>query len=137
MLCAQGWAGQTQPPLFWRRFSQSEKRNSAAESEGGQKFRFPDPFPFCPPERKIKNSFQKKFELQNKSSSFRNIAIYLLRFSILLELESSLFCFGESSSFEQSSKLNEIQQPIFCIFAKGENSKFSELESTNFAQKRF
>jgi hypothetical protein len=58
-----------------RRFSQSEKRNSAAaeksdlESEGGQKFLFPDPFPFCPTERKIKNSFQKKFELPHKSSS--------------------------------------------------------------------
>jgi len=52
-------------------------RNSAAaeksesESEGGQKFLFPDPFPFCPPERKIKNSFQKKFELPNKNSSTR------------------------------------------------------------------
>ena len=50
-------------------------RNSAAaeksdsESEGGQKFLFPDPFPFCPPERKIKNSFQKKFELPHKNSS--------------------------------------------------------------------
>ncbi|HNU96789.1 MAG TPA: hypothetical protein PKL86_00930, partial [Candidatus Portnoybacteria bacterium] len=57
-----------------RRFSQSEKRNLAAaeklefESEGGQKFLFPDPFPFCPPERKIKNPFQKKFELLNKNS---------------------------------------------------------------------
>jgi hypothetical protein len=50
-------------------------RNSAAaeksdlESEGGQKFLFPDPFPFCPPERKIKNPFQKKFELDHKNSS--------------------------------------------------------------------
>jgi len=57
-------------------------RNSAAaeksesESEGGQKFLFPDPFPFCPLERKIKNSLptgqagsQKKFELRNKNSS--------------------------------------------------------------------
>ena len=50
-------------------------RNSAAaeksesESKGGQKFLFPDPFPFCPPERKIKNYFQKKFELPHKNSS--------------------------------------------------------------------
>jgi len=42
---------------------------SESESEGGQKFLFPDPFPFCPPERKIKNSFQKKFELPHKNSS--------------------------------------------------------------------
>ncbi len=115
-----------------RRFSQSEKRNSAAaeksesESEGGQKFLFPDPFPFCPPERKIKNSFQKKFELPHKNSSFRKIAFLKARFSIRLWLENSRFCFGESSLFERSSKLNEIQQPIVCIFAKGETSKFSE-----------
>jgi len=96
------------------------------ESEGGQKFLFPDPFPFCPPERKIKNPFQKKFELLNKNSSFRKIAFLKARFSIRLGLENSRFCFGESSSFEQSSKLNEIQQPIFYIFAKGETSKFSE-----------
>jgi len=75
VLCAHGWVGQAQPPFSWRRFSQSEKRNSAAaeksdlESEGGQKFLFPDPFPFCPLERKIKNSFQKKFELPHKNSS--------------------------------------------------------------------
>jgi len=75
VLCAHGREGQTQPPFYWRRFSQSEKRNSAAaeksesESEGGQKFLFPDPFPFCPPERKIKNSFQKWFEFQYKNSS--------------------------------------------------------------------
>jgi len=49
-----------------------------------------------------------------------------VQFSIRLGLENSRFCFGESSSFEQSSKLNEIQQSIFCIFAKGETSKFSE-----------
>jgi len=115
-----------------RRFSQSEKRNSAAaeksdlESEGGQKFLFPDPFPFCPTERKIKNSFQKKFELPHKNSSFRKIAFLKARFSIRLGLENSRFCFGESSSFERSSKLNKIQHPIFCIFAKGETSKFSE-----------
>ena len=133
MLCAHGWAGQTQLLFYWRRFSQSEKRNSvAAESEGGQKFRFPDPFPFCPPPPKvdrrsqIKNSFQKKFELPHKNSSFRKIAFLKALFSIRLGLENSRFCFGESSSFEQSSKLNEIQQSIFCIFAKGETSKFSE-----------
>ncbi|HLD27393.1 MAG TPA: hypothetical protein VJB39_00900, partial [Patescibacteria group bacterium] len=99
---------------------------SESESEGGQKFLFPDPFPFCPPERKIKNSFQKKFELPHKNSSRRKIAILKARFSIHLGLESSQFCFGESSSFERSSRLNEIQQPIFCIFAIGETSKFSE-----------
>ncbi len=131
-LCAQGRAGQTQPHMPWWRFSQSEKRNLAAaeksefESEGGQKFLFPDPFPFCPPERKIKNPFQKKFELLNKNSSFRKIAFLKARFSISLGLENSRFCFGESNSFERSSNLNKIQQPIFCIFAKGEISKFSE-----------
>ena len=39
---------------FLRRISQSEIRNSAAaESEGGQKFLPPNPFPFCPPERLV------------------------------------------------------------------------------------
>ena len=81
-LCAHGREGQTQPRFIWRHFLQSEKRNSAAaeksdlESEGGQKFLFPDPFPFCPPERKIKNSFQKKFELRYKSSSAKITLIY-------------------------------------------------------------
>ncbi len=132
LLCAHGWAGQAQHLLSWRRISQSEIRNSAAaeksesESEGGQKFLFPDPFPFCPPERKIKNSFQKKFELQNKNSSFRKIAFLKARFSIRLGFENSRFCFGESSSFERSSKFRLAEQPIFCFFAKGENSKFSE-----------
>ena len=51
MLCAHGWAGQTQLHL-WRRILQSKIRNSAAaESEGGQKFLPPNPLPFCPPER--------------------------------------------------------------------------------------
>jgi len=38
---------------YWRRISQSEIRNSAAESEGGQKFLPPNPLPFCPPERQV------------------------------------------------------------------------------------
>jgi len=54
-------------PMKLARNSVAEK--SGLESEGGQKFLFPDPFPFCPPERKIKNSFQKKFELPYKNSS--------------------------------------------------------------------
>jgi len=37
----------------------------------------------------------------------------------LFAVESWRFCFGESSSFERSSKLNEIQQPIFCFSAYG------------------
>ena len=76
LLCAHGWAGQTQLP-FWRRISQSEIRNSAAaESEGGQKFLPPNPLPFCPPERSvsavpptagaISRSFvQNRFELRS------------------------------------------------------------------------
>lgn len=80
LLCAHGWAGQTQPLFFWRRISQSEIRNSAAEkseseSEGGQKFLPPNPLPFCPPERSvfcsakggaINRSFvQNRFELRS------------------------------------------------------------------------
>jgi len=79
LLCAHGWAGQTQHS-YWRRISQSEIRNSAAaeksesESEGGQKFLPPNPLPFCPPERSvsaarsaaISRSFvQKRFELRS------------------------------------------------------------------------
>jgi len=58
LLCAHGWAGQTQL-YYWWRFSQSEKRNSAAEkseAESGQKFLFPDPFPFCPRNWKFQKS---------------------------------------------------------------------------------
>ena len=78
LLCAHGRVGQTQLP-YWRRISQSEIRNSAAEkseseSEGGQKFLPPNPLPFCPPERSvsaalraaISRSFvQKRFELRS------------------------------------------------------------------------
>ena len=55
LLCAHGWAGQTQL-CFWRRISQSEIRISAAaeklesESEGGRKFLPPNPLPFRPPD---------------------------------------------------------------------------------------
>jgi len=71
-------------------------RNSAAaeksesESEGGQKFLFPDPFPFCPPERKIKNSFQKKFELPHKNSSRRKILLPGGFFVFILYLSQKL-----------------------------------------------
>jgi len=79
LLCAHGWAGQTQLP-YWRRISQSEIRNSAAaeksesESEGGQKFLPPNPLPFCPPERSVsaarsaaisQDFVQKRFELRS------------------------------------------------------------------------
>src|SRR3989344_3814832 len=37
----------------WRRISQSEIRNSAAESEDGQKFLPPQPPSFCPSERSV------------------------------------------------------------------------------------
>jgi len=78
LLCAHGWAGQTQP-LSWRRISQSEIRNSAAEkseskSEGGQKFLPTNPLPFCPPERSVsaaqsaaisQDFVQKRFALRS------------------------------------------------------------------------
>jgi len=78
VLCAHGWAGQTQLP-YWRRISQSEIQNSAAaESEGGQKFlpRLKDtlclfnPLPFCPPERKSFYSCHVKRGNQNSQSGF-------------------------------------------------------------------
>src|SRR3989339_1365985 len=73
LLCAHGWVGQAQHLFSWRRISQSEIRNSAAEkseseSEGGQKFLPPNPLPFCPPERSVWrakraiSSVQKMFE---------------------------------------------------------------------------
>ncbi len=64
-------------------------RNSAAEIKGAQKFLFPDPFPFCPPERKIKNSFQKKFKLQNKNNSrTRQIVIFFIHY--LMSFQTSV-----------------------------------------------
>src|SRR3972149_6038716 len=91
LLCAHGWAGQAQRLLSWRRFSQSEIRNSAAaeksesESEGGQKFLPPNPLPFCPPERSvfaarsaaISRSFvQKRFERRSVIATNQNLAIF-------------------------------------------------------------
>ena len=90
LLCAHGWAGQTQLP-YWRRISQSEIRNSAAaeksesESEGGQKFLPPNPLPFCPPERSvsavppaagaISRSFvQNRFELRSAIATNQDIS---------------------------------------------------------------
>jgi len=89
LLCAHGWAGQTQHSLSWRRISQGEIRNSAvaekseSESEGGQEFLPPNPLPFCPPERSvsaersaaISRSFvQKRFELRSVIATNLNIA---------------------------------------------------------------
>ena len=80
-LPAYGREGQGQHLLFRRRFSRSEKQNSAAaeksesESEGGQKFLPPHSLPFCPPERSvsaippttgaiIRSFVQNRFELR-------------------------------------------------------------------------
>ena len=88
LLCAHGWVVQTQLP-YWRRISQSEIRNSAAEkseseSEGGQKFLPLNPLPFCPPERSVFCSAfggaiiraifaQKRFELRSVIATNLNI----------------------------------------------------------------
>ncbi|MEI6650562.1 MAG: hypothetical protein WCL23_03975 [Candidatus Moraniibacteriota bacterium] len=55
LLCAHGWAGQTQHLFSWRRISQSEMRNSAAEKNWNWKARAgknsfpPTPFLFARP----------------------------------------------------------------------------------------
>jgi len=50
-----------------RRISQGEIRNSAAaESEGGQKFLPPNPFPFCPPERSVWRAKRAVSSVQNR-----------------------------------------------------------------------
>jgi len=78
LLCAHGWAGQTQPPFWWR-ISQSEIRNSAAaESEGGQKFLPPNPLPFCPPERKSFCFCRAKRGNQNSQSGFSSKKVRIL-----------------------------------------------------------
>jgi hypothetical protein len=73
-----GGLGQGQH-LLWRRISQSEIRNSAAaESEGGQKFLPPNPFPFCPPERSVWraeraiSSVQKRFGFRQTNAPVLN-----------------------------------------------------------------
>jgi hypothetical protein len=78
LLCAHGWAGQTQLQ-FWQRISQSEIRNSAAaESEGGQKFLPPNPLPFCPPEhtvwraKRAVSSVQKRFGFRQTNAPVLN-----------------------------------------------------------------
>ena len=79
LLRAHERVGQAQHLFSWRRISQSEIRNSAAEkseseSEGGQKFLPPNPLPFCPPERSVsaarsaaisRDFVQKRFELRS------------------------------------------------------------------------
>ena len=55
MLCAHGWAGQTQHLFSWRHISQSEIRNSAAEKNWNREARagknsfLPTPFLFARP----------------------------------------------------------------------------------------
>jgi len=55
-------------------------RNSAAESEGGQKFPPPDPLPFCPPERSVwrakraVSSVQKRFGLRQTNAPVKILA---------------------------------------------------------------
>jgi len=87
MLCAHGWAGQTQFP-FWRRISQGEIRKIAAAKKETAKARAgknsfpPNPLPFCPPERSvstarsaaISQSFvQKRFELRSVIATNQDI----------------------------------------------------------------
>src|SRR3989338_1111317 len=84
LLCAHGRVGQTQHLFPWRRISQSEIRNSAAEkseseSEGGQKFLPPNPLPFCPLERSVfcsakggavnRSFVPNRFELRSANST--------------------------------------------------------------------
>jgi len=68
-----------------RRISQSEIRNSAAESEGGQKFLPPNPLPFCPPERSVsvlpREARQSVSSVQNRFG-FRQINAPISNFQI-------------------------------------------------------
>jgi hypothetical protein len=91
LLCAHGRVGQTQHFFSWRRISQSEIRNSAAEkseseSEGGQKF-LPPNLPFCPPRASgfvpaarsasISQDFvQKRFERRSVIATNQNLTIF-------------------------------------------------------------
>jgi len=58
MLCAHGWAGQTQLP-FWRRISQSEiqkiaaAKKEAAKARAGKNSFPPTPFLFARPSGKV------------------------------------------------------------------------------------
>ena len=75
-LPAYGREGQGQHLLFRRRFSRSEKQNSAAaKARAGREFIFPHSLPFCPPERSvsaippttgaiIRSFVQNRFELR-------------------------------------------------------------------------
>jgi len=49
-------------------------RNSAAESEGGQKFLPPNPLPFCPPERSVWRAKRAISSVQNRFGLCRIIA---------------------------------------------------------------
>ena len=87
LLCTHRREGQTQLHIFLRSISQSEIRNSAAESEGGQKFLPPNPLPFCPPERSVsaarsaaisQDFFQKRFELRSAIASSPSLILLLI-----------------------------------------------------------
>ena len=68
MLCAHGWAGQTQLHFWWRILQSKIRNSAAAESEGGQKFLPPStPFLFARPSVSVLraklavSSVQKRF----------------------------------------------------------------------------
>ena len=86
MLCAHGWAGQTQFIFSWRRISQSEIRNSAAaKARAGREFLPPNPLPFCPPERSVWRA-KRAVSFVQKRFGFRQTNAPVLNFQEFFRL---------------------------------------------------
>ncbi|MBU2539762.1 hypothetical protein KJ786_01195, partial [Patescibacteria group bacterium] len=123
MLCAQGWVGQAQHHFFWRRFSQSEKQNSAAaKARAGSP---QPPFLPAPPERSVlvsaalraainQDFAQKRFALRPVIATNLNIA----NFAGSLFARSPRLRRGFARIFPyisaQIQKVFENQKSVFC-----------------------
>jgi hypothetical protein len=114
-----------------------------SESEGGQKFLFPDPFPFCPPERKTflkvrigifrkksSNFVQKApqffkinvFEVGGLGASRRKVEIFQY-FPSVFEIKIQFLLGNLEVRLSEAQSKTKFCKPIFFLSAVGGNVK--------------
>ncbi len=138
MLCAHGWAGQTQLHL-WRRILQSKIRNStAAEKRGRAKIPSPQPPSFLPARAQIFFKIQrpdfreKKFGFRSGSGSKLYVASLLPRrvaprqadcieFAKIFWVQSPPFAKAKNGSPLRSNGQTKVCEPIIFIPPKAES----------------